>query len=148
LGGKKKNGKGWKCLCPCHADKKPSLCLDDGDDGTILVNCKAGCPQDKVIGELKHRNLWPERKPTDIFEYTDDDGVVSFEVCCYADDPKRLTRHWDGHSYVWHAQGRKRYLLYLPEIAKAKEVWLAEGEKDAKALAGLGLCGTTAPFGA
>ena len=155
LGSAKRNGSGWLCKCPCHDDKKASLSIADGRNGKIILHCFAGCDTEtKIIPRLKELKLWPEsqthRKPTSIHEYTDEDGVVSFEVCRYSDEPKALTRHYDRgkKDYVWNAKGCTRYLYKLPEVLKAKEVFLVEGEKDADALRNLGLCATTAPFGA
>jgi hypothetical protein len=34
---------GWRARCPAHEDKNPSLSIDMGDDGRILVTCHAGC---------------------------------------------------------------------------------------------------------
>lgn len=59
LGGRK-SGRGWTARCPAHDDHNPSLSVTDGDDGKVLVYCHAGCSQEAVIGELRHRGLWPE----------------------------------------------------------------------------------------
>src|SRR5215469_11877575 len=146
LGSAKRNGSGWLCKCPCHDDKKASLSIADGRNGKIILHCFAGCDTEtKIIPRLKELKLWPEsqthRKPTSIHEYTDEDGVVSFEVCRYSDEPKALTRHYDRgkKDHVWNAKGCTRYLYKLPEVLKAKEVFLVEGEKDADALRALGL---------
>ena len=39
----------WKCLCPAHADKNPTLHVTLGDDGRILVNCFSGCDTKAVL---------------------------------------------------------------------------------------------------
>jgi putative DNA primase/helicase len=56
-------GRGGKCFCPAHDDRKtPNLKVTERD-GKVLVKCFAGCPQNKVIAALKARGLWrPERK--------------------------------------------------------------------------------------
>lgn len=54
----RKNGGGFMALCPSHADKNPSLAVDDGGDG-LLVKCFAGCPQENVVASLKLAGLWP-----------------------------------------------------------------------------------------
>jgi putative DNA primase/helicase len=46
--------------CPAHEDNTPSLSVKNGG-GKILVKCFGGCRQDRVIEELKARNLWPSR---------------------------------------------------------------------------------------
>jgi len=45
--------------CPAHDDKDPSFSIRDGDDGSILVHCHAGCGQAAVVLALKARGLWP-----------------------------------------------------------------------------------------
>jgi hypothetical protein len=45
--------------CPAHPDDRPSLSLSVTPDGQLLVKCFAGCPQDRVITELRARGLWP-----------------------------------------------------------------------------------------
>ena len=51
-------GRGGKYHCPAHNDANPSLSVDEGCAGKILVKCRAGCPQDKVIAALRSRGLW------------------------------------------------------------------------------------------
>ena len=38
-----KAGRGWKACCPAHDDKDPSLAIDEGSEGRILMKCWAGC---------------------------------------------------------------------------------------------------------
>jgi putative DNA primase/helicase len=55
----------WQCLCPAHADHRTkSLCIGVGDDGRILVDCKAGCKVDDVCKSLdiKLSDLFPDAK--------------------------------------------------------------------------------------
>jgi len=40
------------CVCPAHADVKPSLSIRQGDRG-IIVHCFAGCPSGDVLRELR-----------------------------------------------------------------------------------------------
>ena len=42
----------YTACCPCHDDTNPSLSLKEQPDGTVLVHCFAGCPQDTVWREL------------------------------------------------------------------------------------------------
>lgn len=39
----KKSGNGYTCRCPAHDDKDPSLSIDTGQDGRVLITCFAGC---------------------------------------------------------------------------------------------------------
>lgn len=56
----RKSGAGWKCRCPAHEDGTPSLSIDTGDDGRVLVNCFAGCSVDAVCVAIGLR-------PADLF---------------------------------------------------------------------------------
>lgn len=59
LGKAAKSGDGWKCQCPTHDDRNPSLSVRDAENGRVLVHCHAGCHANDVIGALKSRGLWP-----------------------------------------------------------------------------------------
>jgi Toprim domain/CHC2 zinc finger len=62
LGGKKQGRAYWVC-CPAHAERTPSLKLEDTSDGRLLVKCfgAAQCSQESVINALKSQGLWPGR---------------------------------------------------------------------------------------
>lgn len=51
-----RDGEAMAC-CPAHDDRTPSMKLDLRN-GKILAFCYAGCPQDKIISELRGRGLW------------------------------------------------------------------------------------------
>ena len=57
----KRNGRGWKALCPAHDDRNPSLSLNEGDDGRALLHCHAGCTTDAIVERvgLTLRDLMP-----------------------------------------------------------------------------------------
>ena len=61
LGGRKV-GCGWMARCPAHHDRKPSLSINDGDDGKVLVHCHAGCDQRRVLAILQPLGLWWENE--------------------------------------------------------------------------------------
>jgi putative DNA primase/helicase len=58
LGKARREGRGWKCLCPAHDDHDPSLSIAEGEAGKPLFQCRTGCSQDAVIEALKRRGLW------------------------------------------------------------------------------------------
>ena len=49
LEGVERNGSGWMAICPAHHDQHPSLKIDEGDDGRVLVHCHAGCSVDDIV---------------------------------------------------------------------------------------------------
>jgi putative DNA primase/helicase len=61
LGGRKV-GRGWIARCPVHDDRTPSLSIREAG-GKLLVNCFAGCEQERVIAMLRSRGLWAPSGP-------------------------------------------------------------------------------------
>jgi hypothetical protein len=60
------NGRSGSACCPAHPDSRPSLTLADGDDGKLLLSCKAGCAFQQVIDALRQRGLvdgWSRPRP-------------------------------------------------------------------------------------
>ena len=51
-------GKEWITVCPGHDDHDPSLSVTDAD-GKVLLKCRVGCSNDRLIGVLCSRGLWP-----------------------------------------------------------------------------------------
>jgi len=62
----KQNGNGWSARCPAHDDKRPSLCISEGDDGKALVDCKADCATKAVVEAvgLTMRDLFADAPST------------------------------------------------------------------------------------
>lgn len=47
-----RSANGWLCQCPAHDDHDPSLKIDTGEDGRVLLHCHAGCTIEAVCGAL------------------------------------------------------------------------------------------------
>jgi len=45
-------GKGWRARCPAHGGKSASLAITEGDNGTLLVHCFAGCQVHDVLAAV------------------------------------------------------------------------------------------------
>jgi putative DNA primase/helicase len=64
----RRNGNGWLVSCPCpnhgkgRGDRNPSLSIEDGDDGRLLLYCFAGCDFEKIIDELDRRGLTDDER--------------------------------------------------------------------------------------
>ena len=43
---------GWMACCPAHDDHNPSMHVNVGRDGRILVKCFAGCSAEEIVGAL------------------------------------------------------------------------------------------------
>src|SRR5438128_1256746 len=63
LRGAKKSGTGWSARCPAHDDRKASLSISEGDDGTALLKCHAGCDTSAILAAvgLKLADLFPAK---------------------------------------------------------------------------------------
>ena len=49
--GVKKNGQGFKALCPAHDDHNPSLSISQEEE-KILINCHAGCNTESIMQQI------------------------------------------------------------------------------------------------
>ena len=52
LNAPRRAGAGWVSRCPAHQDKTASLSLAEGDGGTVLLHCFAGCPAVDVVAAV------------------------------------------------------------------------------------------------
>ena len=92
------------------------------------------------------------RRISATYDYIDEKGVLLYQVVRY--DPKGFAQRRPAERGAWtYSLSDVRRVLYrLPEVVAAtsagKAVYVCEGEKDADALATLGLAATTAPMGA
>lgn len=160
LGGAKRAGTGWLCRCAAHSDKNPSLKIDDGENGKLLVKCFAGCSQNEVINGMKRVGAWPQQKnnqrqialrktaPTNDsvrlstlgkivaeYNYSDAAGTLLFQTVRY--DPKdfRQRQPKPGGGWQYNLKGVKIVPYRLPEIIQAikdnRYIFVVEGEKDA-----------------
>ena len=105
----KKNGQGWQALCPAHEDENPSLSIDEGDDGRVLLYCHAGCSFDSIVQSLgmSAQDLMPQNghsangkfnkmKSSKIYDYKDESGKLLYQILKY-ENPKHFSaRQPDG----------------------------------------------------
>jgi putative DNA primase/helicase len=88
-----------------------------------------------------------------VYEYTDADGLILFEVVRYA-DPKtfRQRRPTPSGKWEWNLDGVALVPYRLRELAASdpayQAVFISEGEKDVDALGAVGLIATCNPMGA
>ena len=61
LGGARREGRQWRCMCPLHGGH--SLVLADGREGRLLVRCWGGrCDPQDLLAELRRRQLIAGRR--------------------------------------------------------------------------------------
>lgn len=169
-------GNGWKGHCPAHKDRSPSLSIDHGRNGGIILNCHAKCHIDSICAALNitQADLFPPKqtqakqpgKPSysidKVYDYKDESGTLLFQAvrkrltdpAKFPNEPRKQFRQRapDGKgNWVWSLQGVRRVLYRLPELlasAPGAIVWIVEGEKDVDRLRSLGLTATCNPMGA
>ncbi len=165
---KKIGGQEYQALCPFHADTKPSFNFNN-ETGTYFCH---GCGKKGAMfhfyartQDLDDRKDFPkilksiasdfgipfteqQRKLVKTYDYTDQEGKLLFQVCRY--EPKNFSqRRPDGNGgWIWDLKGIQTVLYRLPNLLKAEEVLIVEGEKDVDNLALLGFSATTCPMGA
>lgn len=165
---KKIGGDEYQASCPFHKDENPSFnfnneggkyyCHGCGKKGHIAhfygklngLDTKRDFP--KILKGIANDFgiSWEENKPRLVktYDYTDSEGNLLYQVCRY--EPKTFKqRHPNGNGgWTWNLKGVQRVLYNLPQVLKANEVFIVEGEQDVNTLTELGLTATTCPMGA
>jgi hypothetical protein len=162
------NGR-WKCRCPAHDDKDPSLKIRV-QNGQIQVTCFAGCQRDDILKAwgLTRPDMWLDGRkarkkerteveidydnPDAVYSYTDRDGNLKYQALRFQLGGKKKTFRQrrpnpdKPDEWVWNIDGIDLYLYHLPDVIKEVErgetVVYVEGEKDVLNLRKLGVCAT------
>ena len=149
----RREGDGWKALCPAHSDKNPSLSVRHVD-GKTLIHCHAGCPTEVVLMALgiEARDLFEdgsgERRIVAEYDYCDEKGELLFQVVRFEPKDFRQRRPDGKGGWSWKLNGVRRVLYRLPELIAARSVVVCEGEKDCETARALSLVATCNPHGA
>ena len=127
----KKVGNGYSSCCPAHNDSNPSLSIDEGNDGKILLHCHAGCTIEAICSALGIRtselfvsNAKAERRET-IYSYKDEKGIEVYRKVRVEPGKDgrskdfRLERVDEAGSIVYNIKGCRRLLYHLPELLQA-----------------------------
>jgi hypothetical protein len=143
-----RSGGNFMTKCPFHADGKASLSLHFGKGAW---KCFAGCGQGGVVdferkfstcdSEIAAANIAEicglsdlrlfRQKPEATYVYRDEDGNVLFEKLRFPG--KKFSQRapsGDGR-WVYKLDGVRKVLYNLPELVRASDVAVTEGEKDA-----------------
>lgn len=159
----RQNGGGYSARCPSHADRRNSLSIAQGEDGSVLLHCFAGCETAAIVDVLglTMADLYPARSEAKggngqhsrivaRYDYTDESGALLYQVI--RREPKDFRqRRPQGSDWTWSLGDVPRVLYRLPDLAAAAPaapVLVTEGEKDADRLAELGFVATTNAGGA
>ena len=125
---------GYKCVCPCHSDDKPSLSIKDTEDGKVLLHCFAGCKYSDIATKLE--NLGFIERDIIRYDYVDDCGNVLYTKIRYPNKQFEVEVA-DGKSI----KDVPKVLYGLPSLPETNQgvVFIVEGEKDVDTLVDLGL---------
>src|SRR5688572_23280486 len=99
-------GPKWSTHCPAHEDSSPSLSVQLAQNGNLLLKCHVGCSMDAILAALgaPASDLFatqvptqPEENASAIYNYTDEDGTLLYQVLRYPDKAfKQRRRNRDG----------------------------------------------------
>jgi hypothetical protein len=160
----RRSGNGWSARCPAHDDRRASLSISTGDDGTVLMRCHAGCSVTAICDAvgIELRDLFngtsnktqtngQRKRIVARYDYTDEQGKLLYQAVRY--EPKDFRqRKPDGNGgWAWKLDDVRRVPYRLPELLAADPdqwVFVVEGEKDVENLWRLGLVATTNAGGA
>jgi len=141
-------GKGkWQAKCPAHDDRNPSLSIDEGRDGRVLLHCHAGCDLNDILEKLRltkadisgdddqaPRHGRNRMNIDKTYPYIDANGNLLYEVVRLLPKDFRQRRPDGAGGWIWDLKEVERVLFNLPRVLAADVVLIAEGEKDALTL--------------
>ncbi len=156
---------GYRALCPCHQDKKPSLSIT-AKNGKILVHCHAFCETPDILTAmgLSFKDLSENEKATTwqseledyfkmkikaLYTYTDDKGKYLYTKVRFENKNIRYVVVDEDNNTFKTSKPKGVHSLYnlpaaLRAIKKGFPVYITEGEKDVNTLKKLGLTAVTA----
>ena len=145
----------WIAKCPSHDDKNPSLSIREGEYGSTLIHCHAGCSTEDVMAAIGLQKsdlyLYPEpprskRELVATYEYQGADGNLLYEVLRYSNKSFPIRQPDVAGGWKWTSKGIKKVPYRLPEVILAikegRPVVVTEGEKDVHTLESLGFVAT------
>lgn len=140
----RKAGLSWAACCPAHEDGKPSLSINVGERGNLVVSCHSshGCSAPEIVkavgltmGDLfasdkpgfERANYRRRPKPDVVHPYHYEDGSLAYETCRYS-NPKDFAQRrpnpkWiPGGSeprYIWNLEDTRLVIYRLPHVLEA-----------------------------
>jgi hypothetical protein len=138
-----------------HPAREPTTKGHGGGNGNGFKSAPLSRPASPPVSAARAASIATPAKPETpgktivaTYDYTDEAGTLLFQ--CVRFTPKGFCqRQPDGRGgWTWNLQGVRLVPYRLPEVLRASEVWIAEGERDADTLTALGFTATTSPLGA
>ena len=101
--------------CPAHDDGSPSLAVNEGGDGRVLLKCHAACAQQQVVAALglTMADLYPSRDDaapniSATYDYTNADGALVYQVVRFNPKGFRQRRPDGSGGWRWNLKGVTR----------------------------------------
>ena len=162
----RQRGAEWRGRCPLHNGRRDSFAVNSetgawcchsqcGRGGSLIdfEMRRTGCSfsealkvAQQIVGRPVSGN--GSRRIVATYPYRDECGKLLFEVCRYHPKSFSQRRPVGNGGWVWTLDGVQRVPYRLPELLKAEEVFVAEGEKDCDLLASWNLAATCNSGGA
>lgn len=125
-----------------------------GTHGSVSVNVETGDFYDFEVesgGKLAEVEVVPAPNAPRLivrkYDYIAESGELAYQVVRYMPKTFRQRRPDGAGGWKWNLDDVRLVPYRLPDIRSATDVVIVEGEKDADALADLGICATTKPMG-
>lgn len=151
---KRRAGDGWSVRCPAHEDQHASLSIAERE-GKLLLRCHAGSCTTEAIAQalgLTLADLFVDaltpRRIVSTYDYQDEQGTLLYQVVRFEPKDFRPRRPDGAGGWRWSLGDARRVLYRLPHLLEQRRLVFVEGEKDADALAALGIPATTTQGGA
>lgn len=160
LSGVKGSGGQYMARCPAHDDHEASLSVGVGRNGSIIVNCHAGCSVSAVLESmgLSMSDLHEDtnERPASTIEceyvYLDKQCKEAFKKVKVRQANGKKTFYWMhkvGEKWQKGRPATETCPLYnWHAITPGERTYLVEGEKDVDTLTRAGLLAVSAPDGA
>lgn len=169
LPGVKQTGTDWRTQCPVHNGERESfaisaesgqsfchsacrrgwniLSLEQELAGSDFLTAKAEVFD--IVGRAEEARKVPFADRIEkLYDYTDEDGEVIYQIVRLRDPKDFRQRHPDGRDgWIWK-KGARQVLYRLHQLKGAPIVYVVEGEKDADTLISHGFIATTNAGGA
>lgn len=164
---KKIGGQEYKAICPFHNDSKPSLNFNNQTGQYYCHGCNKKGNSIHFYAKINSLDTkrdfgkilkgiandfgisWEEQKARidKTYDYTDAEGNLLYQVVRM--EPKDFRQRQPGNNgkWIWNLKGIEPVLYNLPQVIKAGEVFIVEGERDCHTLIDLGLTATTCSMG-
>jgi len=125
-----------------------------GTHGSVSVNMETGDYYDfeaEQGGKLAEIEVVPAPNAPRLivakYDYVDAAGDLLYQVVRWMPKTFRQRRPDGAGGWIWNLDDVRLVPYRLPDLRAATDVVVVEGEKDADALAALGICATTKPMG-